>query len=67
MAVCLIMRTLHKMNHGRTSMLYQNNQMNIFCTSDEELEMNNAFRDWYQYREDEIKRLQTKEFFKDFP
>lgn len=60
-----IMRTLHKMNHGRTSMLFQNNQLNIFCTSDEKLEKNDALRDWFQYREQEIKRLQTKEFFAD--
>lgn len=58
-----IMRTLHKMNHGRTSMLFQNNQLNIFCTYDEELEMSDAFREWYQYRVSEIKRVQTKEFF----
>lgn len=60
-----IMRTLHKMNHGRTSMLFQNNQLNIFCTYDEEFEMSDAFRDWYQYRVSEIKRVQTKEFFED--
>lgn len=60
-----IMRTLHKMNHGRTSMLFQNNQLNIFCTSDEEQKTSDAFRDWFQYRVDEIKRIQTKEFFAD--
>lgn len=58
-----IMRTLHKMNHGRTSMLFQNNQLNIFCTYDKELEMSDAFREWYQYRLDEIERTQTKGFF----
>lgn len=46
-------------------MLFQNNQLNIFCTYDEELEMSDAFRDWYQYRVSEIKRVQMKEFFED--
>lgn len=58
-----IMRTLHKMNQGRTSMLFQNNQLNIFCTYDEEQEMSDTFREWYQYRLDEIERTQTKGFF----
>ena len=60
-----IMRTLHKMNNGRTSMLFQNNQLNIFCTSDEKQKMSDAFRDWYQYRADEIQRVQTRKFFED--
>lgn len=58
-----IMRTLHKMNHGRTSMLFQNNQLNIFCTYDEEQKMSEAFREWYRYRVSEIKKVQTKGFF----
>lgn len=62
-----IMRTLHKMNHGRTSMLFQNNQLNIFCTYDEEQEMSDTFREWYQYRLDEIERTQTKGFFEGIP
>lgn len=31
-----IMRTLHKMNDGKTSLLFQNNILNIFCTDDGE-------------------------------
>ena len=45
-----IMRTLHKMNNGRTSMLFQNNELNIFCTHDEEHKMSDTFLNWHQYR-----------------
>lgn len=60
-----IMRTLHKMNSGRTSMLFQNNELNIFCTHDEEHKMSDTFLNWYQYRKNEILQIQTKEFFAD--
>lgn len=60
-----IMHTLHKMNNGRTSMLFQNNKLNIFCTYDEEHKMSETFRNWYQYRVSEIQQIQTKEFFTD--
>lgn len=60
-----IMRTLHKMNYGRTSMLFQNNKLNIFCTDNEEHKMSDAFRYWYQQRKSEIQQIQTKEFFAD--
>lgn len=60
-----IMRTLHKMNYGRTSMLFQNNKLNIFCTYDEEHKMSDTFRYWYQQRKSEIQQTQTKEFFAD--
>lgn len=60
-----IMRTLHKMNNGRTSMLFQNNELNIFCTHDEEHKMSDTFLNWYQYRKNEILQIQTKEFFTD--
>lgn len=55
-----IMRTLHKMNDGKTSLLFQNNILNIFCTDDEELP---AFDNWYQERVLEAERMRTKEFF----
>lgn len=60
-----IMRTLHKMNYGRTSMLFQNNKLNIFCTYDEEHKMSDTFRYWHQQRKSEIQQIQTKEFFAD--
>ena len=60
-----IMHTLHKMNNGLTSMLFQNNKLNIFCTYDEEHKMSETFRNWYQYRVSEIQQIQTKEFFTD--
>lgn len=60
-----IMRTLHKMNNGRTSMLFQNNELNIFCTHDEEHKMSDTFLNWYQNRKNEILQIQTKEFFTD--
>lgn len=53
------------MNNGLTSMLFQNNKLNIFCTYDEEHKMNETFRNWYQYRVSEIQQIQTKEFFTD--
>ena len=60
-----IMRTLHKMNNCLTSMLFQNNELNIFCTHDEEHKMSDTFLNWYQYRKNEILQIQTKEFFTD--
>ena len=60
-----IMRTLHKMNNGRTSMLFQNNELNIFCTHDEEHKMSDTFLNWHQYRKNEILQIQMKEFFTD--
>lgn len=54
-----IMRTLHKMNDGKTSLLYQNNILNIFCTDDEEMP---AFDKWYQARVLEAERMRTREF-----
>lgn len=55
-----IMRTLHKMNDGKTSLLFQNNILNIFCTDDGE---SPAFSEWYQARVLEAERMRTKEFF----
>lgn len=55
-----IMRTLHKMNDGKTSLLFQNNILNIFCTDDGE---SSAFSEWYQARMSEADRLRDKEFF----
>lgn len=54
-----IMRTLHKMNDGKTSLLFQNNILNIFCTDDEEMP---AFDKWYQARVLEAERMRTREF-----
>lgn len=54
-----IMRTLHKMNDGKTSLLFQNNILNIFCTADGE---SPAFSEWYQARELEAERMRDKEF-----
>lgn len=53
------MRTLHKMNDGKTSLLFQNNILNIFCTADGE---SPAFSEWYQARELEAERMRDKEF-----
>lgn len=55
-----IMRTLHKMNDGKTSLLFQNNILNIFCTADGE---SSAFSEWYHARELEAERMRDKEFF----
>ena len=55
-----IMRTLHKMNDGKTSLLFQNNILNIFCTDDGETP---AFGKWYQARMLEAERMKTKELF----
>lgn len=54
-----IMRTLHKMNDGKTSLLFQNNILNIFCTDDGETP---AFSEWYHARMLEAERLNTREF-----
>lgn len=54
-----IMRTLHKMNDGKTSLLFQNNILNIFCTDDVEMP---AFDKWYQARVLEAERMRTREF-----
>lgn len=54
-----IMRTLHKMNDGKTSLLFQNNILNIFCTDDGE---SSALSEWYHARELEAERLRTREF-----
>ena len=60
-----IMRTLHKMNGGKTSLLFQNNDLNIFCTGNSNLEENPAFRKWYSDRITEIQRVKTQQFFED--
>lgn len=54
-----IMRTLHKVNDGKTFLLFQNNILNIFCTDDEEMP---AFAKWYQARVLEAERMRTIEF-----
>lgn len=54
-----IMRTLHRMNDGKTSLLFQNNILNIFCTDDGE---SPAFSEWYHARMLEAERLRTREF-----
>lgn len=54
-----IMRTLHKMNDGKTSLLFQNNILNIFCTDDVGMP---AFDKWYQARVLEAERMRTREF-----
>ena len=46
-------------------MLFQNNELNIFCTDDEEQKMSDTFLNWYQNRKNEILQIQTKEFFAD--
>lgn len=46
-----IMHTLHKMNDGQTSLLFQNNNLNIFCTQSEE--NNEAFQKWCRKINDE--------------
>ena len=60
-----IMRTLHKMNNGKTSLLFQNNELNIFCTSDSSLEENPSYQKWYSDRITEIQRVKTMQFFED--
>lgn len=54
-----IMRTLHKMNDGKTSLLFQNNILNIFCTDDGESQ---TLSKWYHARMVEADRLRTREF-----
>lgn len=58
-----IMRTLHKMNDGRTSLLFQNNELNIFCTSDIELEKNPAFSIWISNKMNEIECVRIGKYF----
>lgn len=60
-----IMRTLHKMNKGRTSMLFQNSILNIFYTCDEEQNTSDAFCKWCQDMNNEVQRNQTRDFFAD--
>lgn len=58
-----IMHTLHKMNDGRTSLLFQNNNLHIFCTKSEEKTESQAFRQWCFGIEKEIERLNSRIFF----
>lgn len=59
------MHMLHKMNDGKASLLFQNNELNIFCTSDSSLEENPSYQKWYSDRITEIQRVKTMQFFED--
>lgn len=58
-----IMHTLHKMNDGQTSLLFQNNNLRIFCTEDEEKKESEAFKSWCDTLLDESVRFDTMDFF----
>lgn len=58
-----IMHTLHKMNEGQTSLLFQNNKLRIFCTENEEIEESEAFKAWCDTLREEKKRYETIDFF----
>lgn len=58
-----IMHTLHKMNEGQTSLLFQNNNLRIFCTEDEEKKESEAFKSWCEDLWEESVRLDDVDFF----
>lgn len=58
-----IMHTLHKMNEGQTSLLFQNNNLRIFCTEDEEKKESEAFKKWREALIEESGRFDTMDFF----
>lgn len=58
-----IMHTLHKMNEGQTSLLFQNNNLRIFCTEDEEKNESEAFKSWWENLRQERVRFDTMDFF----
>lgn len=58
-----IMHTLHKMNDGQTSLLFQNNNLRIFCTEDEEKKESEAFKSWCENLREESVRFDTMDFF----
>lgn len=58
-----IMHTLHKMNDGQTSLLFQNNNLRIFCTEDEEKKESEAFTSWCENLREESVRLDDVDFF----
>ena len=58
-----IMHTLHKMNEGQTSLLFQNNNLRIFCTEDEEKNESEAFKSWCENLRQERVRFDTMDFF----
>ena len=58
-----IMHTLHKMNEGQTSLLFQNNNLRIFCTEDEEKNESEAFKSWCENLREESGRFDTMDFF----
>lgn len=58
-----IMHTLHKMNEGQTSLLFQNNNLRIFCTEDEEKNESEAFKNWCECLREESVRLDDVDFF----
>ena len=58
-----IMHTLHKMNDGQTSLLFQNNNLRIFCTEDEKKKESEAFTSWCENLREESGRFDTMDFF----
>lgn len=58
-----IMHTLHKMNEGQTSLLFQNNNLRIFCTEDEEKNESEAFKSWCENLRQKRVRFDTMDFF----
>lgn len=57
-----IMRMLHEMNDGKTSLLFQQNDLNIFCVKEGVTE---KLGHWFDFRKHEIERLKELEFLKD--
>lgn len=55
-----ILRTIHRMNDGNTSQLFQNNQVNIFCVDDGETD---AFNKWFTNRAKEISPFKSAQIY----
>lgn len=51
------------MNDGQTSLLFQNNNLRIFCTEDEEKNESEAFKNWCEGLREESVRLDDVDFF----
>lgn len=50
------------MNDGQTSLLFQNNNLCIFCTEDEEKTESEAFKNWCEVLREESVRLDDVDF-----
>ena len=50
------------MNDGQTSLLFQNNNLCIFCTEDEEKTESETFKNWCEVLREESVRLDDMDF-----